>query len=82
MKDLPLLWGLQMLWLDVWDGERADSNPLGSVSETQSAQENSHCLGISFLSSQCSINMSCVILKHRAARNSLQFDPFRALTVP
>ena len=75
MKHLPLLRGLQMPWLDVSDGERADSNSLGSVSEIQSAQENSHCLGISLLSSQCSINMSCVILKHRAAHNSLSLLP-------
>lgn len=61
--------------LDVWDGERADSNSSGSASEIQSAQENSHCPSISLLSSQCSISMSCVILKHRAAHNSLSLLP-------
>lgn len=67
-----------MSWLDVRDGERADCNFLGSVSEIKSAQENRHCLDTSLLSSQCIINMSCVILSHGAAHNALSLLPASA----
>lgn len=77
-KHFPLLRGLQMSWLDVWDGERADCNFLGSVSEIKSAQENRHCLDTSLLSSQCIINMSCVTLSHGAAQNALSLLPASA----
>lgn len=58
-----------------WDGERADCNFLGFVSEIKPAQENRHCLDTSLLSSQCIIYMSCVILSHGAAHNALSLLP-------